>query len=147
VPDYSSPARATQVTAGIVPGDNKKFFEVAAVSTVPGAVVDTVKAAAREKGPKGTEKHSYRNQIVSEFAVHYDTAANLELRGILTREAHPELAHLLPAEPQEEPRRAAPQRKRDPLPDTEHHTVVDLVRSLCGHLASLTDSLRWTTTM
>jgi hypothetical protein len=61
--------------------------------------------------------------------VHYDTAANLELRGILTREAHPELAHLLPAEPQEAPRRApAPHpRKRDPLPDTEHHTVIDLV--------------------
>jgi hypothetical protein len=48
----------------------------------------------------------------------------LELRGILTREAHPELVHLLPPD---EPPRAPPQRKRAPVRDSEIHVVIDLV--------------------
>jgi hypothetical protein len=58
------------------------------------------------------------------YTIFYDTAANLELRGILNREEH---SHLLPAEAldQSPPRRRAP--NREPISELWKEIVLDLV--------------------
>ncbi len=67
-------------------------------------------------------------KLVANETVFYDEAGNLELRGVLQRELHGHVAHLLPAE--EAPDRPRRTHKREPIRESEHHTIIDLVRVL-----------------
>lgn len=117
-PKYSTASAPTQAKAS-VRGD-KKFFETPSVSAAPGRLLAEVsKPASMAIGWQGA--------ISSRKVVFYDTALNLELRGVVNRREH---AHLLPPDPNdEEVDREARARKRriQPLSDTVDVITIDLL--------------------
>ncbi len=132
--------------------DNKKFFEVSEVSglrycqvlcivilinlsvvvvvvvvfffptAAPGRKIE-VGSANRSSRTHRQKSYSIVGEAIAQRTVYYDTARNLELRGILNREQH---AHLLPppSPPRTPPRRGV---KREPISDMRKDIVIDLV--------------------
>lgn len=113
---YSSEAHAAQVKAHSG-GDSKKFFETPALSAAPGPRVEAHIPRA------GMRLHA-TGVLVAARTIHYDSALNLELRGVLTRPQH---NHLLPPEhAYEAPRRVKREAEPQPLSEWVETTTIDL---------------------
>lgn len=116
-PKYSSVSSVSQVKA-TQPREDKKFFETASVSAAPGAVI------ARVSKPASMAIQWQSSTASSRRMIYYDTALNLELRGVLNREQH---AHLLPAEPDEKPNSFKKRAAAAPLSETVEIMTIDLL--------------------
>jgi hypothetical protein len=119
-PKYSSVSSVSQVRAA-PPQEDKKFFETASVSAAPGAVI------ARVSKPASMVIQWQCSTASSRRMIYYDTALNLELRGVLNREQH---AHLLPAEQVDDRKTPSNSRKRTaatPVSETVEIMTIDLL--------------------
>lgn len=103
------------------PGGDRKFFETPGTTAAPGGVNYRIKDVStmtlEEQG----------GVPIATMRIGYDTATNLELRGILNREQH---AHLLPPDemPPKDPRPQEKRRPRDkPISEFVEVTTIDLL--------------------
>lgn len=103
------------------PGGDRKFFETPGTTAAPGGV------KYRTKGVSTMTLEEQGGVPIATMLIRYDTATNLELRGILNREQH---AHLLPPDemPPKDPRPQEKRRPRDkPISEFVEVTTIDLL--------------------